>query len=199
MVRSLALAYGVQVVDPADVLKAASLSGRTVQSVDIKKLVKSKAPVPDSIMAALLAERVAARECVQQGWAIDNFPSTESQNSAMAAAGFAPARMVFLRQEEEVCVDRCASRRQDQDTGVEYNLRTDPPTDPSARLLINPDDVEDAVRSAYADSHDHLEGVARGVACARVFDSSQREMTVLEQIRAFIDSPLPLQTPNSWS
>ena len=76
---------------------------------------------------------------------------------------------------------------------------TDPPTDPSARLLINPDDVEDAVRSAYADSHDHLEGVARGVACARVFDSSQREMTVLEQIRAFIDSPLPLQTPNSWS
>ena len=98
-----------------------------------------------------------------------------------------------------MCVDRCSSRRQDQDTGVEYNLKTDPPTDPAARLLVNPADLEDAVRGSYAASHENLESVARAMPCARVFDSSQREMTVLEQIRAFIDSPLPLQAPNSWS
>jgi len=53
--------------------------------------------IDDQLMVTLLAKRLQARDCLANGWVIEDFPRTRAQAAQMARLGVVPANVFFVR------------------------------------------------------------------------------------------------------
>jgi adenylate kinase len=119
----------------------------------ICKCIDNGEPVPDNIINSLVEARLKQSDCRVNGWVMDGFPESEPQINLLKAMRIRPSAVFILEQAEEESVRRLANRRMDPNTGIQYNLEVNPPSDEATvnRLIEAPEDKYPAVKARYAE------------------------------------------------
>ena len=86
--NSLARKYGAIAIHFQDVLQKAVDVGDAV-SRTIKSSLKTGAPIPDSVLHALVAKEISQLACQTQGWVLTGYPKTGEPTLPSAAPSIA--------------------------------------------------------------------------------------------------------------
>jgi len=99
----------------------------------------------------MVKNRLAQPDAVQQGWLLDGYPRSESQGTALEAAGIHPELFLLLEVPDEVLVKRVVGRRLDPVTGKIYHVEfAPPPPEVAGRCTVRSDDTEEKARNRLA-------------------------------------------------
>jgi adenylate kinase len=155
--------YGIPHISTGDMLRAAVKAGTELgQRADAH--MKLGELVPDSLVIALVLERIQQPDCAS-GFMLDGFPRTtpqaEALDAAMTAAGIELDAVVLIEVPDELIEERIVNRRSDPETGRIYHLTYSPPTDEAvaARLVQRGDDVPVAVKARLEKYHAETEPI----------------------------------------
>jgi adenylate kinase len=110
--RRLASRFGLDHVSTGELLRAAARDGTSVGEVSESYLVRGD-PVPDDIVAGLVAERLALATAEGLGIVLDGYPRSVSQAMRLERL-IAPASLdvaIHLDVPRSVCVERIQNRR----------------------------------------------------------------------------------------
>lgn len=81
----------------AEVIEAA-VERDSVQGEKIRQQLKAEGRgLDDSLLIGILAKRLKAKDCLKNGWIIEDFPRTRQQAMLMARSGINPANVFHLR------------------------------------------------------------------------------------------------------
>ena len=82
---------------------------------------------------------------------MEGFGYTKSQIKLLHAMRIKPSIVFICEQSEDESVRRLSNRRVDPETGIEYNLEVNPPSDEptSNRMIEMPADLEGPTRKKY--------------------------------------------------
>ena len=76
----------------------AAVERDSVQGERIRQQLKAEGRgLEDSLLIAILAKRLKAKDCLQNGWIIEDFPRTRQQAMLMARSGINPANVFHVR------------------------------------------------------------------------------------------------------
>jgi len=121
-------AHGLPHIATGDILRAAVAAGTEV-GLKAKSFMDKGALVPDEVVVAIVADRIAQPDCAN-GWLLDGFPRTAGQAEALdktiADQGLKPIdAVVYLKVSEEVVVERLSGRRVCPNTscGAAYHVK----------------------------------------------------------------------------
>lgn len=161
--------YRMAHLSTGDMLRAAR-DAKTEIGVKAERFMSSGALVPDDIIVAIIAERLAAPDC-RQGYLLDGFPRTIAQAEAldaMLAKKETPLHVVLeLRVPEEELFRRLAGRGRTDDTPevirqrlVAYRKQTEPLLDYYGRRgLLKSIDGLGTVDEIFDRAKEVLEGI----------------------------------------
>lgn len=147
--------FGVVHISTGDLLRAEVKAG-SAEGKQADECMKSGALVPDSLIIAMVKNRLEQNDVKEKGWLLDGFPRTKAQAQALQEAGIIPQVMVLLEVPDEVLVERIEGRRNDPVTGKVYHIKFNPPPqdkDVLARLEQRKDDTREAMVSRLATYH----------------------------------------------
>lgn len=82
--------------------------------------------VPDAVMIGMVKNRLAQKDCQENGWLLDGFPRTGEQARALTEAGIVPQKVLCLDVPDNVLVERVVGRRTDPETGKASATKEDP-------------------------------------------------------------------------
>ena len=68
----------------------------------------------------MLVNRLGQLDAVKRGWVLHGFPKTLTQCDALARAGYAPNRVIFLDVPTDTVLERLTLRAVDPITGERY-------------------------------------------------------------------------------
>lgn len=149
----LANEFGIPHISTGDTLRAAIAAG-TPLGQQAKAAVESGQLVADEIMIGLVAERLAAPDCVK-GFLLDGFPRTVPQAEAIAAAlsdlELSLQAVINLDVPRDTLMQRLTGRRTCQDCGAIYHVDFQPPAQAGVcdrcggPLYQRQDDVPDVI------------------------------------------------------
>lgn len=185
--NSLARKYGAIAIHFQDVLQKAVDVGDAV-SRTIKSSLKTGAPIPDSVLHALVAKEISQLACQTQGWVLTGYPKTASQARSLADAGLGPNRAFFLDVEKNTALDRLEGKRIDPISGNSYHVLYDPAPggEIGIRLKQHPANTQSELEKhveSYMSNYDELAGCYAGhVRVDANFDS--------ETVMGYIDGNL---------
>ena len=119
--------------------------------------MKAGALVPDSLVIAMVIERLGQPDCAA-GFMLDGFPRTRPQaealDEAMAKANLQLDAVVLIEVPDDLIVARIVGRRNDPVTGTIYHLTFNPPpAEIVDRLVHRKDDTEEACRARLDKYH----------------------------------------------
>jgi adenylate kinase len=104
--------FGIPQISTGDMLRAAVASGSEIGK-QADAIMKRGDLVPDSVIIALVEERLAQDDC-RKGFILDGFPRTKAQAEALdgllVRSGREPLRVVSLRVPEAELIRRILSR-----------------------------------------------------------------------------------------
>ncbi len=108
-----------------------------------------------------MKDRLAQKDCIENGWLLDGFPRTPAQADALAEAGICADCFLFLNVPDEILVERVVGRRTDPETGKIYHMTFSPPDDEEvlARLVQRSDDTEEKVKVRLEQFHANVDAV----------------------------------------
>jgi len=151
---ALSEAYDVPHIASGDLLREA-IETQTPLGRQAGTYVDSGRLVPDDLVVAMMAERLAADDC-RAGFLLDGFPRTVAQADALGVAlAEQDARLeavLYLEVDPEVVVERLSARRTCERCGRVYNLVTLRPRVEGVcdgcggRLTVRLDDEPETVR-----------------------------------------------------
>jgi adenylate kinase len=108
-----------------DMLRAATVSGSEL-GTRVKGIMDSGQLVPDGIMIDMIAGRIDQPDC-RAGFVLDGFPRTVPQAQALddmlARRGLGLDRVVLIKVDEAVLIDRLAARFSCAGCGASYHER----------------------------------------------------------------------------
>jgi adenylate kinase len=138
-------------------------------------------------------DRLAEKDCQQQGWLLDGFPRTKAQAQALSDAGISADCFVFLNVPDEVLVERVVGRRTDPETGKIYHMKFSPPTDETVitRLEQRSDDTEEKVKVRLEQFHANVDAVKDSFADISVtINGNQAPASVSDAVFAAIETKI---------
>ena len=152
----IAARYGVPHVATGDMLRSAIKSGSELGS-EVKKLMDEGHLVPDELITAVVANRLAEPDCAP-GAVLDGYPRTEAQALSLEkiAGARGISRCIVLDVPTELVVARLSARRVCENCSTVYSA--DPPPGPTTctecggKVVQRPDDVAEVIAerlSAY--------------------------------------------------
>lgn len=149
--------------------------------------------VPDQVVIAMLAERIAQPDCAG-GFILDGFPRTVAQaqvlDRLLAEAGWPPPLVVHFVVDTAVLVRRLAGRRVCTRGGEIYNIYEHPPRVPGrcdrdgGELVQRADDSEPVVRERLAAYQQHTRPVIDYYRASGLVEDLDGEQTPEEVTRA---------------
>jgi adenylate kinase len=121
--------YGIVQLATGDMLRAATRSGSAL-GLEVKSIMDSGRLVPDAILIAMIAERIAEPDC-RNGFILDGFPRTVPQAEALDAMlserGAKLDHVILIEVDEAVLIDRLSGRFTCRTCGASYHDRYNRP------------------------------------------------------------------------
>lgn len=189
---------GVTHLSTGDMLRAAVKAGTEVGTLAATYMNRG-ALVPDDVMVALIAERVAQDDCTDAAgvtrFLLDGFPRTLPQADALDDRGLGPDAVIYLDVDVDVIVERLVGRRSCPSCGAPYHItfkrpKVDGVCDICQTALVHrPDDQEGPIRKrleAYSVQTAPL--VQRYAAELITIDGNQAPKDVLKAVLAAVSS-----------
>ena len=104
--------------------------------------------VPDHILNPLVERRIKQSDCKVNGWIMEGFGYTKSQQNLLKALKIKPSTVIMLEQNEDESIRRSGNKRCDPQTGAMYNLEICPPDTEavSNRLVSKAQDAPEIVK-----------------------------------------------------
>jgi adenylate kinase len=153
--------FGIPQISTGDMLRAAIKAGSALGRA-VKEVVDAGRLVPDSVVIALVQERLKQSDCAR-GYLFDGFPRTLPQAEAMRDARVAVDCVLEIEVPDEEIVARMAGRRVHLASGRTYHVKFNPPKvegmdDITGEPLVQrEDDREQTVRNRLAVYHSQTE------------------------------------------
>jgi len=185
--------YGVVHLSTGDMLRAAVAEGTPV-GLKAKGYMDRGELVPDGVIIGVVKDRLAQKDCQQDGWLLDGFPRTEAQAVALKEAGVEPDTVLFLRVPDAMLVERVVGRRLDPTTGKIYHLALSPPesAEVAARLTHRADDTEEKVKVRLGAFHQNMASVEKCYAGKIAYtDGTQTKDAVFAELIKSLPKPKP--------
>jgi adenylate kinase len=160
--KKLMQRLGIPHISSGDMLREAIAKG-TALGKKAETYMKKGELVPDDLVIEMIVQRISQPDA-QNGFILDGFPRTLPQAKALDKA----FRQFNIKMDwvldfdvpDQEIVARNSARRIDPETGIIYNLRSDPP--PRAivsRLVQRVDDTEEAMKTRLAKYHSETRAV----------------------------------------
>lgn len=154
--------FGVVHISTGDLLRAEVKAG-SPEGQQADEFMKSGGLVPDSLIIAMVKNRLNQPDVREKGWLLDGFPRTKAQAQALQEAGIIPQVMVLLEVPDDVLVERIEGRRNDPITGKVYHIKFNPPPADDKELLERleqrKDDTREAMVSRLATYHKNCDDI----------------------------------------
>ncbi len=115
----------IPTISTGNMLREAMANG-TELGKQVKKYMDGGSLVPDEIVLALMAERVAQPDC-KNGFILDGVPRTLSQAQAIDAKGVRIDHVVSLEVDDDAIAGRMSGRRVCTHCGASYHIVNNPP------------------------------------------------------------------------
>ncbi|KAG4946940.1 hypothetical protein AAZX31_15G191900 [Glycine max] len=140
--------FGLVHISTGDLLRAEVAAGTEIGN-KAKEFMNTGQLVPDEIVTAMVAARLAREDVRHKGWLLDGYPRSFGQAQSLEKMQIRPDVYIVLDVPDEILIDRCVGRRLDPVTGKIYHLKFFPPDteEIKARLITRPDDTEEKVKS----------------------------------------------------
>ena len=142
--------YNIPQISTGDMLRSAVNAGSELGR-QAKEIMDSGGLVSDTIIIALVIERIAEPDCAS-GFLFDGFPRTIPQAEAMVEVGVTIDHVVEITVDDEEIVERLSGRRVHPDSGRVYHVTHNPPRESGVddetgdALVQRDDDKEETVR-----------------------------------------------------
>jgi adenylate kinase len=149
---------GIRHLATGDMLRAATASGSEL-GMRVKDIMASGQLVPDGIMIDMIAARIGEPDC-RAGFVLDGFPRTVPQAEALdemlAKRGLGLDRVILIKVDESMLIDRLAGRFTCARCGASFHERYHRPhiegvcdVCGSREFVHRPDDRPEAVRARF--------------------------------------------------
>lgn len=146
--------FGIPHVSTGDILRAA-VKDATPTGLQAKRYMDAGELVPDEVVVAIVAERLAQPDCTK-GFLLDGFPRTVAQAEALdgilGQTGKSIHRVVYFDVSEAAVVERLSGRRMCRGCNANYHVKYIPPKAPGVcdkcggELYQRDDDQEQTIR-----------------------------------------------------
>ncbi len=142
--------FSIPAISTGNMLREALANGSELGK-KLKKIMDSGSLVPDDVILAIVAERVAQPDC-KNGFILDGVPRTLSQAKALDAAGVRIDHVVSFEIDDSVIEGRMTGRRVCSKCGASYHITANPPKSEGIcdqcgeALVIRKDDAPETVR-----------------------------------------------------
>lgn len=154
--------FGLVQLSTGDMLRAAVASGSEVGR-KAKTIMDAGQLVPDDVVVALIADRIAQADC-KKGFILDGFPRTTKQAEALdtmlAAKGLKLDHVIEMQVDDAALVDRISGRYTCKSCGIGYHDRFQRPKVPgvcdkcgSTEFVRRADDNAETVKTRLAAYH----------------------------------------------
>ena len=124
-----------------------------------KQYVRLGQLVPDEIVIDMLMERISQSDC-KNGYILDGFPRNIAQAEALEHKGIIIDRVIEIKVDDEVIIERLSGRRVCEKCGASYHLLHNPSGNDdscevcSGKLIIRGDDSPEVVRDRLKVYHE---------------------------------------------
>jgi adenylate kinase len=192
----LALKYGLVQVSLSDLKKQAMNGARTRAAAALRLCAEVGKEAPDSLLLALVTDRLSQLDCQTTGWVLEGFPSNPTQAFMLDQAAFIPSRVFVLSIPDDTVKDRLSTRRIDPITGERHGVGGSadyaPPLTEEAlgRLVAHPEDEEMVVEGRLAVYRTHEPELTKFYASATEINADQEPHTVFQYIDGRLVRPL---------
>jgi adenylate kinase len=154
--------FGLVQLSTGDMLRAAVASGSEIGR-KAKAIMDAGQLVPDDVVVALIADRIAQADC-KKGFILDGFPRTTKQAEALdtmlAAKGLKLDHVIEMQVDDAALVDRISGRYTCKSCGIGYHDRFQRPKVPgvcdkcgSTEFVRRADDNAETVKTRLAAYH----------------------------------------------
>ncbi len=145
--------YHIPQISTGDLLRENVAAG-TPLGVEAKAIMARGELVPDKLVEAMVAERLARPDCAR-GFILDGFPRTVAQaewlDQQLASVGLPPPLVISIDVHYDQLMKRLTGRRTCPKCGRIYNIHFSPPKkdgicdDDGSAIATRPDDREDVI------------------------------------------------------
>ena len=152
---------GVPHISTGDMLRAA-VAKETEVGLKAKAIMDAGELVPDEVVCAIVAERLAEDDCAN-GFLLDGFPRTvvqaETLDKILADSGRAMDKVVCYQVDDDIVVERLGGRRMCKQCNAGYHVQFIPPTQDGVcdkcggELYQRDDDQEKTIRERLSVYH----------------------------------------------
>ncbi|MBE6885348.1 MAG: adenylate kinase [Ruminococcaceae bacterium] len=153
--------FNIPIVSTGNLLRAA-MAGGTELGVKAKEFVDNGKLVPDELVIAIIAEKLAEPDCAG-GFILDGFPRTVPQAEALDKMGIVIDKVIDIEVADAKIEQRLSGRRVCLTCGATYHVDYKQPSKEGicdkcgAELIIRKDDRPETIRDRLAVYHQQTE------------------------------------------